>query len=119
MFMKRIATYAMIATMATATALTLPAPQAEAKDGRNGAFVAGAITGLVTGAIAGQALKDNDNGRNHFRGPRRHFNHHSRHYGRPKPWTNAWYDYCHSRYRSFNPRTGYFLGYDGDHHFCR
>ena len=38
MFMKRIATYAMIATMATATALTLPAPQAEAKDGRNGAF---------------------------------------------------------------------------------
>lgn len=38
---------------------------------------------------------------------------------RPAPWSPAWYDYCFDRYRSFNPRTGYFKGYDGEYHFCR
>jgi hypothetical protein len=37
----------------------------------------------------------------------------------PAPWTPEWYDYCEDRYRSFNPRTGYFLGYDGQYHLCR
>ena len=37
----------------------------------------------------------------------------------PRPWTREWYDYCSRKYRSFNFRTGYFLGYDGDYHFCR
>ena len=40
-------------------------------------------------------------------------------YAAPAPWTPAWYAYCEDRYRSFNPRTGYFVGYDGGHHFCR
>jgi len=40
-------------------------------------------------------------------------------YAAPEPWTPPWYDYCGERYRSFSPRTGYFLGYDGDYHFCR
>jgi hypothetical protein len=35
-----------------------------------------------------------------------------------EPWTGAWYDYCSQRYRSFNPRTGTFVGYDGRTHFC-
>ena len=26
--------------------------------------------------------------------------------------------YCGQRYRSFDPQTGYFLGYDGNYHFC-
>lgn len=39
-------------------------------------------------------------------------------YGRPEPWTPEWYASCDRRYRSFNPETGYFLGYDGDYHFC-
>jgi hypothetical protein len=38
---------------------------------------------------------------------------------RPAPWTPDWYSYCYSRYRSFNPNTGTFLGYDGYEHFCR
>ena len=38
---------------------------------------------------------------------------------RPEPWTEDWYAYCHSRYRSFNPRSGTYLGYDGYEHFCR
>jgi BA14K-like protein len=37
----------------------------------------------------------------------------------PPPWTPDWYSYCYSRYRTFNPRTGYFVGYDGVAYFCR
>jgi hypothetical protein len=37
----------------------------------------------------------------------------------PPPWTPDWYSYCYSLYRSFNPRTGTYLGYDGYEHFCR
>lgn len=36
-----------------------------------------------------------------------------------EPWTPEWYSYCESKYRSFNPRTGYFKGYDGQFHLCR
>ena len=37
----------------------------------------------------------------------------------PQPWSPDWYSYCYSRYRSFNPNTGTFRGYDGYDHFCR
>ena len=37
----------------------------------------------------------------------------------PPAWTPDWYSYCYSRYRSFNPNTGTFIGYDGYEHFCR
>lgn len=36
-----------------------------------------------------------------------------------EPWTDEWYDYCASRYRSFNPRTGMFLAYSGEYKMCR
>ena len=36
-----------------------------------------------------------------------------------QPWTPEWYAYCDNRYRSFNAQTGYFLGYDGEYHFCQ
>lgn len=29
-----------------------------------------------------------------------------------------WIDYCASRYRSFDPRSGTYLGYDGYRHYC-
>nr|WP_298105066.1 BA14K family protein [uncultured Shinella sp.] len=35
-----------------------------------------------------------------------------------EPWTQSWYDYCSQRYRSFNPQSGTFIGYDGREHFC-
>ncbi len=38
---------------------------------------------------------------------------------RPEPWSPAWYDYCRSKYRSFNPKTGYFTAYSGQKKFCR
>ncbi len=30
-----------------------------------------------------------------------------------------WIAYCSSKYRSFNPATGLYLGYDGQYHPCR
>jgi hypothetical protein len=35
-----------------------------------------------------------------------------------EPWTPAWYRYCSQRYRSFDPDSGTFVGYDGRSHFC-
>ncbi|MGB3022809.1 MAG: BA14K family protein, partial [Methyloceanibacter sp.] len=37
----------------------------------------------------------------------------------PPPWSPDWYTYCYSRYRSFNPNTGTFIGYDGYERLCR
>lgn len=39
-------------------------------------------------------------------------------YSHLAPWSPGWYDYCASRFRSFNPRTGTFRGYDGRQYFC-
>ncbi|WP_455481652.1 BA14K family protein [Bartonella sp. B35(2025)] len=35
-----------------------------------------------------------------------------------QPWTAGWLEYCKKKYRSFNPKTGTFRGYDGLDHFC-
>lgn len=35
-----------------------------------------------------------------------------------EPWSPEWYDYCSSRYRSFSPSNGTYVGYDGRSHFC-
>ena len=35
-----------------------------------------------------------------------------------EPWSAAWYDYCEARYRSFDPDTGTYTGYDGRTRFC-
>ncbi len=40
-------------------------------------------------------------------------------YGRPEPWTDAWYNYCASKYRSFNPETGRYRTYSGKYRLCR
>ncbi len=40
-------------------------------------------------------------------------------YGRPEPWTDAWYDYCASKYRSFNPETGRYRTYSGKYRLCQ
>jgi hypothetical protein len=39
-------------------------------------------------------------------------------YGSLEPWSRAWYQYCVDRYRSFDARSGTFMGYDGQRHFC-
>ena len=35
-----------------------------------------------------------------------------------EPWSRGWYQYCSDHYRSFNPNTGTYRGYDGLDHFC-
>jgi|GEM_PF-446421 len=35
-----------------------------------------------------------------------------------EPWTRGWYEWCDDRYRSFNPETGTYRGYDNRDHFC-
>ncbi|WP_319533537.1 BA14K family protein [uncultured Cohaesibacter sp.] len=110
MFKKTIATFALVATLASAATVAMPTAEAEAAGGRNAAFAIGAFTGLAVGAIAVNA-----NQRHHYR-PYRPA---PVYYGSPAPWTPGWYSYCSSRYRSFNPHTGYFRGYDGRLHFCR
>ncbi|WP_319413561.1 BA14K family protein [uncultured Cohaesibacter sp.] len=111
MFKKSIATLAVIASIAAAGTLALSSNQAEAAGGRNAAFAVGAITGLAVGAMAANAHY----GPVHY-APRRPAPHY---YGRPAPWTPAWYRYCSARYRSFDPHTGYFVTYSGHHRFCR
>lgn len=37
---------------------------------------------------------------------------------RLRPWSRQWMRYCTSRYRSFDPGTGTFIGNDGREHFC-
>lgn len=35
-----------------------------------------------------------------------------------RPWSPQWMRYCSDRYRTFDGRTGTFVGYDGARHFC-
>jgi hypothetical protein len=37
----------------------------------------------------------------------------------PQPWSPEWYDYCNGKYKSFDAKTGYYTGYDGQQHFCQ
>ncbi len=37
---------------------------------------------------------------------------------RPEPWTREWFRSCRARYRSFDPDSGTYKGYDGRRHFC-
>src|SRR5688572_20770458 len=107
--LKAIAAAAIFGLMA----LTFAAPAAEAggyrHHGGGNAWGAG-LLGFGIGAIVGSALT-----------PREVYvapppppppAYYRASYG-PPPWTPEWYDYCAYRYRSFNPNTGYFMGYDG------
>ncbi|HEY0120391.1 MAG TPA: BA14K family protein [Rhizobium sp.] len=35
-----------------------------------------------------------------------------------RPWSSQWMRYCYDRYRSFDGRSGTYVGYDGMRHFC-
>ncbi len=38
---------------------------------------------------------------------------------RPAPWSPDWYAYCHSKYRSFDRRSGTYQPYHGPRRLCR
>ncbi len=140
--MNRVLKVAVMAAALGATTLaTLPA--ANAGDWRwrhhhhhgshgDAAVVAG-IAGLAAGALLGSALSQPPPPEPYYEydEPRYVVRRHVvvgrapvREYGRVayggsiEPWTRDWYEYCSDRYRSFNARTGTFMGYDGERHFC-
>lgn len=98
-----------------------------------GDALAAGVAGLAVGVIAGAALASPpprryyyDDGPRYYEPPPRVI------YYRPapvyraepvyegglRPWTRSWYNYCSDRYRTFDPRSGTFVGYDGRAHFC-
>ncbi|MEM5581136.1 MULTISPECIES: BA14K family protein [unclassified Roseibium] len=122
MFRKLAHTTVALALVAGATLATQTRSANAAEGWQVGVGIAG---GLAAGAILGSALSQP---RHH--GPRYHAPH--RYHAprpvyrpapvvsyRPAPWSPAWYNYCSSKYRSFNPQNGYFLAYSGQYKFCR
>ncbi len=93
-------------------------------DGRRNDDVAIGILGLAAGAIIGGAIVDDrsHNDRRYappppppprFRPPVREYR-----YGFIRPWSPEWYRWCSNRYRSFDPRSGTYIGTDGYRQFC-
>ncbi|WP_048648343.1 BA14K family protein [Nitratireductor soli] len=110
----------------------------------NGDAVAAGVLGLAAGAIVGGLLSDSRrNDRVYIDPPRRYYpverdyypverdyypaeQRYNRPYAQPtyyrstlEPWSREWYRYCSTRYRSFDARSGTFMGYDGRRHFCQ
>jgi hypothetical protein len=129
---------------ATAAALTLSAiGEASARDrhwhhhGHDDAWVGGAV-GLATGLIVGSAIANSGpvyEERRYidppyepapvYRAPRRVYVEpgYAPYYARPvragiEPWSPQWERYCSYRYRTFDPRSGTYIGNDGRSHFC-
>ena len=99
--------------------------------GRGGAGVAAGIaTGLILGGIIASQPRYYGYGPGYygyyggppplFYGPRVFYP--PGHYGPlvgPGYDGGDWMSYCFSRYRSFDPATGTYMGYDGRRHVCR
>lgn len=100
---------------------------------RGGDAAALGALGLATGLIVGGALANNQpRGRVYIDPPYDDGYYEERRvYRRPppppirrvyqgslEPWTGPWYRYCSQRYRSFDPGSGTFVGYDGRSYFC-
>ena len=122
-------------------AMTLGAVSTASADHRyrhhrsNSDAVAAGVIGLAAGAIVGGLLSDSRrNDRVYIDPPRRAYRDYypveERRYYRPRvqptyyrdamePWSREWYRYCSTRYRSFDARSGTFMGYDGRRHFCQ
>ncbi|WP_245884253.1 BA14K family protein [Hartmannibacter diazotrophicus] len=39
--------------------------------------------------------------------------------GGNRAYSPSWYSYCSSRYQTFDPRTGTYMGNDGQRHYCQ
>jgi len=137
MDMNRVIKSAVLSAMVAATTLTaLPAAQAgdgwkhrHWHRGGHGDAVAAGILGLAVGALAVGIATNNDRyyepGYREVRPrPRPDRNYYVRDPdvvyldSSLEPWTVGWYEYCEDRYRTFDPGTGTFMGYDGREHFC-
>jgi len=131
--MNRIFKAAILSVAVGATTLaTLPAANAGDRHWRrydrvhhhsgNGDLLAAGILGLAAGALA-VGLTSRPEPVYYDRPYRRPVRvnepaYADRYAGGFEPWSPEWYDYCSDRYRSFNPRSGTFVGYDGQERFC-
>lgn len=100
------------------------------RDHDNGDAIAAGVLGLAAGAIIGGAIASDPGPRYYEPAPRAYYPPPPpRVVYRPapeqvyvvgsiEPWSRAWYDYCGRTYRSFDPDTGTYRGYDGQDHFC-
>jgi hypothetical protein len=126
---------------ATAAAITLSSIGVASADdwryrnnyhhGGNDALVGGAV-GLATGLIVGSAIASAPRyeERRYIDPPYEYedapvYRAPPPRYYRPvpvragvEPWTPQWERYCSYRYRSFDSRSGTFIGNDGRSHFC-
>jgi hypothetical protein len=95
---------------------------------RGGDAVAAGIAGLAAGVIAGAIIASPGPSRVYEAPPRRYYvpddDAYRVRYARPQysgniePWTRDWYRYCENRFRTFDARSGTYVGYDGEAHFC-
>jgi hypothetical protein len=108
-------------TVAAAVALTTAAVtfSAPAEANANDAIIAGAA-GFAVGTLFGNATA-----RPRYVAPRPVYVQPRPVYVTPRPVVvygsgyADWLAYCSAKYRSFNPNTGLYLGFDGHYHPCR
>jgi len=72
------------------------------------------IIGLGAGALIGAAIA----GQNNYYAPPPPPRVRYRGGSGYRPWSPGWYRYCRARFRSFNPRTGYYMSYNYGPQFC-
>ncbi len=91
------------------------APQQAQAASKTENFILGLAAGVATTAIIASAIhkEKKRKWKRRYRQQRVYYRY------RPRPWTPEWYDYCMSKYRSFNPETGYYRTYSGRYRFCR
>lgn len=84
----------------------------------------GAAIGAGVGALGG-AARNNNNWNYYYQASYNDCMARNRPAPRPtysrgyEPWTPGWYSYCGSRYKTFNPQTGYYHAGGGRYVFCR
>jgi hypothetical protein len=141
--MNRFLKTAILSAALAATTLAALAP-ADAHDrwrhdhhADGGELLAAGVLGLAVGAIAGGALNDEPVYRPRYEEPiyeaprdpyprprpvRPYYGDSSaiqyQDEGGLQPWSPEWYRFCGDTYRSFNPDTGTYVGYDSQEHFC-
>lgn len=142
--MRRFLKTAVLSAAVAASTLTALAP-ADAGDrwhhrrDNGDEVLAAGVLGLAVGAIAGTALADSPPYRPIYEEPIYDEPLYEEPlYARPRPvvvrprparpyyteirglepWSQEWFRWCGDTYRSFDPDTGTYVGYDGREHFC-
>ena len=96
-------------------------PQHHHRHDATGDLVAAGVLGLSVGIIAAAALEEPSSTAypdTTYYPPAPYGGASVAYGGQIEPWSRDWYQYCATRYRSFDPQTGTFRGYDGYDHFC-